>query len=74
MAAFQPNENQLKFEDKDGILQDYQYSNKATICYFLYLLTGIDKLHDFGDSQTGFKKIYDLILVNHFSDTTVGKK
>ena len=74
MAAFQPSENQLKFEDKNDILQDYQYSNKATICYFLYLLTGIDKLHDFGDSQTGFKKIYDLILVNHFSNTTVGKK
>ena len=74
MAAFESNENQLKFEEDNGVIQDYQSTNTDVMCYFLYLLSGIDKLHDFGDSSDGFKKIYPLIAANHFYNTTFGIK
>jgi hypothetical protein len=59
--------NQLKFEinltDQPNTIIDYQSQNKNEVCHFLYLLMGIDKLHDFGDH---FTKIYDLIYQYYF--------
>ena len=59
--------NQLKIEinppGEDNTIIDYQSQNKGLPCHFLYLLMGIDKLHDFGEH---FTKIYDLIYKYYF--------
>ena len=57
--------NQLKFEinphGEDNTIIDYQSQHENTDCHFLYLLMGIDKLHDFGEH---FTQIYNLISIS----------
>lgn len=55
--------NQLKFQINANDIIDYQSLNKGSPCLFLYLLMGIDKLHDFGEH---FTQIYDLIYKYYF--------
>ena len=67
--------NQLKFQinptgEPDNTIIDYQSQNKNTDCHFLYLVMGIDKLHDFGEH---FTKIYDLIYKYYFLYNNVNK-
>ena len=55
--------NQLKFQTNPDGITDYQSQHPNEICHYLYLLMGIDKLHDFGEH---FTKIYDLIYKYYF--------
>lgn len=49
--------------DNNNNIRDFSSQKKNEIVRFQYLLTGIDKLHDFGEF---FTPIYDLIYEHHF--------
>lgn len=54
---------QLQFTIQENTIIDWSSQNKTKVIPFQYLLTGIDKLHDFGEY---FTAIYKLIYTHHF--------
>ena len=54
---------QLQFTVQENTIIDWSSQNKTKVIPFQYLLTGIDKLHDFGEY---FTAIYKLIYTHHF--------
>lgn len=53
----------LRFTSDNNNIRDFSSQNKNEIIPFQYLLSGIDKLHDFGEF---FTAIYNLIYEHHF--------
>ena len=57
------NWRKLHFSLNNNNIADFSSQNKNEIIPFQYLLSGIDKLHDFGEY---FTAIYNLIYEHHF--------
>ena len=53
----------LHFTSDNNNISDFKLQNKNEIIPFQYLLSGIDKLHDFGEY---FTAIYNLVYEHHF--------